>query len=484
MKNKIGISRMDSFFKLFFNALTIILITNLYGCAFSSPSPAHDKEEDASFASGIEEDVISVSEENRQLPNDDSGLSGNSAIERVKSPRVLIAENGYCPGDEKTAFFLNGEEGGTFLVVNADTKETVYTGRMVGDGQETSGGMRLFKGDFTLTEEEGSYYIEAPFVGRSYTFRIEENHLEGIKERLLSAMEEEAESPTGVFLYRAQSLLWMLRYEDFYGKEETLAEGTIPEIIQQARMLGDALIEKKDEQGEIADKAFYCAAMAQLYEALKPYDERGAAVYLREAENSYRQLEGRRFEDEVEAVWLFFDASVIYHATGNGVYHNVLRNYLNESSTENLLCRGASEEQILKDEAYIYGAVAYLTNTHQVDVNLCDRLIEELLNETRAMANEHGSHPYLCISDDLRNRLLSDRLYTIAVMEHTIVSKEYVQILKDGINYIDGCNETGRHFLTGKGILDESRDEKYSDAPIGGAYLFVLGEIMESEAEK
>ena len=55
--------------------------------------------------------------------------------------------------------------------------------------------------------------------------------------------------------------------------------------------------------------------------------------------------------------------------------------------------------------------------------------------------------------------------------------------MKEGIHYIDGCNETGESFLSREGVLDKSRDEKDSGAAIGGAYLFILGEIMERETE-
>ena len=54
-------------------------------------------------------------------------VSDNSQINQMKSPKVLIGLNGYGPDDNKTAFFLNGEEGGAFFVVDAATKETVPT---------------------------------------------------------------------------------------------------------------------------------------------------------------------------------------------------------------------------------------------------------------------------------------------------------------------------------------------------------------------
>ena len=146
-----------------------------------------------------------------------------------------------------------------------------------------------------------------------------------------------------------------------------------------------------------------------------------------------------------------------------------------------LFAAGGKEEQIFKDEAYIYGVVAYLTNTFSVDVDLCNRLMEELLEGTRGIGAEYNDNPYLCVSNDLRNRLLSGRLYMLAVAEYATLSKEYIQIMKEGIHYIDGCNETGISLLSKEGIQDPGRDDKDSDAAISGAYLFVLGEIIKRE---
>ena len=102
-------------------------------------------------------------------------------------------------------------------------------------------------------------------------------------------------------------------------------------------------------------------AMAGLYKALKPYDERVARNYLREAEAAYQQLESRQYEEGFDRIWIFYGTSVLYNATGNGVYHNAFESYLKDEQERNLFAAGGKEEQIFKDEAYIYGVVAYLT---------------------------------------------------------------------------------------------------------------------------
>lgn len=367
-------------------------------------------------------------------------------------------------------------------MVDAATKETVYTGEMIASGHRTSKGESLLKGDFTEVSEKGTYYIEAPFIGRSYTFVIDGDYLEILQENLKEVLQNEAESTEGVYLYRIQTLCWILRYEEFYGEKKTAAGSfELPEMLKCAKELGDSLIGEKEEILSLEESAFYCDAMAGLYKALKPYDERVARNYLREAEAAYQQLESRQYEEGFDRIWIFYGTSVLYNATGNGVYHNAFESYLKDEQERNLFAAGGKEEQIFKDEAYIYGVVAYLTNTFSVDVDLCNKLMEELLEGTRGIGAEYNDNPYLCVSNDLRNRLLSGRLYMLAVAEYATLSKEYIQIMKEGIHYIDGCNETGISLLSKEGIQDPGRDDKDSDASISGAYLFVLGEIIKRE---
>ena len=89
------------------------------------------------------------------------------------------------------------------------TKETVYTGEMIASGHRTSKGESLLKGDFTEVSEKGTYYIEAPFIGRSYTFVIDGDYLEILQENLKEVLQNEAESTEGVYLYRIQTLCWI-----------------------------------------------------------------------------------------------------------------------------------------------------------------------------------------------------------------------------------------------------------------------------------
>lgn len=434
---------------------------------------------------GDTEDKMNMNREDEngeESPEESGAESAGEEENSTQGPRVFVDLDGYCPGDEKVVYFTGSEEPGSFRIINADTREEVLKGVMGKYPYETESGEILLVGNFSSLREEGTYYIEAPHIGRSYSFSIGEGHYENVEEKLKNAVLEEAGSSSGNFLYRSQALSWILCYYEHYGKAEEEAEKEIPELLSQAKDIGEKLMEDRPEEADYAELAFYCGAMTRLYEEWKTYDAREAGNFLREAESVYKLLDGRRYEEGFQEVWLFYGSSLLYKATGYGRYHSVVKNYLASQPRWDLFEEGDEERKLLEDEAYIAGSIAYLRTTFTVDANLCAELMDELTEQAGAYVEEHDRNPFSCISVDRRNRLLSDRLYVVAVVESVIVSKEYVQVLEDGIHYINGCNETGKSYLTGRGILDAGKDEKGSGAALGGAYLFILGEITESEA--
>lgn len=487
------------------------LVCGLWGCgapgAQKAPDSAQNRtneaeKEDTNRAEGnLSEQNENVTGQNALTEQGDSAGQNVSAGQSVsaeegKGPRVFVDADGYGTDEKKLVFFWGDEKSGTFQVVSADTRETVYTGTMRASVSENDTGVYLQKGDFSSLTEPGNYYIEASHIGRSYSFRIGESPFEDLCDTLLTAMEEEAEQTAGVFLYRSQALSWMLRYQEYYGETEgSLNPGTMPELLVCARELGERLAEDWEEknaadtstssQTGLTDEeiAYYCGAMAQLYEALKEYDAREANIFLREATGAYEALYKRRGADFDETL-LFYDAAVLYKATGQTKYHSLIKTYLKNDSQRTFFEEDAAEEELLSDEAYVYGAVAYMSTLYKVDTALCDSLMENLKDGAERIVADCEANDYFSVSTDRRNRVLSDRLYLVAIIEHVVVSKEYVEILQSGIHYINGCNESGAGFVTESGVYDPANDEKYSDAALGGAYLFILGEIMESEAEE
>lgn len=94
-----------------------------------------------------------------------------SATRPYEAP-IITNQVGYRPDSKKTAVFRNASGESTFSVVNADTKQVVYTGALSGEINNTSAGETNRTGDFSAVTEPGKYYITCGSLDNSYNFEI------------------------------------------------------------------------------------------------------------------------------------------------------------------------------------------------------------------------------------------------------------------------------------------------------------------------
>ncbi|MDE6203355.1 MAG: glycoside hydrolase family 9 protein, partial [Lachnospiraceae bacterium] len=91
------------------------------------------------------------------------------------SPAILINQYGYKNESSKVAIFKGSEMPEEFYVVQEDTGERVYTGYLENKGYNEKSQEYNCYGDFSGVSQPGTYYIEAPILGRSYSFKIGED---------------------------------------------------------------------------------------------------------------------------------------------------------------------------------------------------------------------------------------------------------------------------------------------------------------------
>ena len=84
------------------------------------------------------------------------------------SVKVMVNRYGYLPDSEKKVIFTGDRMGETFRVVNADTCEVVYSGKIESKDKEQN----ISQGNFSTVTAEGTYYVETDIIGRSYSFII------------------------------------------------------------------------------------------------------------------------------------------------------------------------------------------------------------------------------------------------------------------------------------------------------------------------
>lgn len=130
------------------------------------------------FNCGLQEKDPELPEHTVYLDNvvleivDDSEVD-YSQVGPYRAP-ILTNQIGYRTNDKKTAV-VRADGGDTFKVVNADTKEVVYTNTL-GEAVENKSAKETDRiADFSEVKEAGKYYITCGDLDQSYTFVIADN---------------------------------------------------------------------------------------------------------------------------------------------------------------------------------------------------------------------------------------------------------------------------------------------------------------------
>ncbi|WP_455529176.1 glycoside hydrolase family 9 protein [Ruminococcus sp.] len=101
---------------------------------------------------------------------DDSNV--DYASSRPYAPSINVDQVGYRTDGRKTAVFRDVTDQTEFKVINADTKEAVFTGKLENKTENKSADETNWTGDFSSVMEAGRYYISCSGLDDSYTFEI------------------------------------------------------------------------------------------------------------------------------------------------------------------------------------------------------------------------------------------------------------------------------------------------------------------------
>lgn len=129
----------------------------LSGCTQQTTAQVSTAQEEAVIITSMEQEAVLAYEVPENIPG------------------ILVNQLGYRPGSSKVAVFKGEEIPEVFYVINAETKAAVFTGRTEEKKYDNYQKEYYSYGDFSELKTEGTYYIEAPVLGYSYSFRIEDN---------------------------------------------------------------------------------------------------------------------------------------------------------------------------------------------------------------------------------------------------------------------------------------------------------------------
>ena len=420
------------------NKITLLLlIIFLTGCVFS--------ENRADAGESGEESEVQIVQESNVSEEEENGISSaetepNLADETAESvPDICVNQLGYITQSDKVAIFYGEELPQEFHVVKEESGEVVFAGYLKDKGYNTKRQEYNGYGDFSEVQEGGTYYIEAPPLGRSYPFMIGDDlygdvfkefckRYEKFKDSIESSTEsgeEEAEEIAVILLaYELNAGV----FTDDVGISESGNE--IPDLLDEIRYKIEWMLDRQDTETPEA----FAMALAKFSYLYQEYDADFATDCLRAADGIWLNADSAREENtdgSEEREWKFAAAAELYRASGKQSYHNYVVEFLSEEDS--------CEKMDLP--AFI-GYVTYISTRQTVDIALCEEITRALTVRAEEAAKKvngilFGEQSYG--TDESCQELLDESKYLILI-NHMITSKEYALMVEDCFHYLMGRN--------------------------------------------
>lgn len=423
----------------------------------------------------------------------------------VSTPGILINQQGYMIESTKVAVFAGEEIPEVFYVINAQTGGISYTGSVEGKGYNQESLEYNSYGDFTELTEPGIYYIEAPILGRSYSFVIgnivyDEIFREACKqyyynrcgitltgehagERAHNAchtgkahLREDTSVSVDVtggwhqdergqkdVVVAATTMSVMLLsyelYEDSFTDEIGIPESGngIPDILDEIRYEADWLLKMQDQQ------------TGAVYAGITVYPQNGDA-YVEpasvEAEKAFAMSLAK-----FSYVYQSYDteyATVCLRAADRAWKHSRLHDSENvdewsfaaaaelyRASGQNsyhLIVQNYLDAQTFQepgDEIVLLGSVTYIATKQRVDTTLCEKIMKMLMERAENISEKARKSVYLTVdggSQEGNEQILQEMLY-LTVVDYIISNHEYSTVIENHLHYFLGRNEQAISYL-------------------------------------
>ena len=361
------------------------------------------------------------------------GMESTPVIEYIvprATANVLVDRLGYQALGKKEAAIKGKELPEEFCLVDADTGEMVYKGSIekVSYIEETE--CYLGYAAFEEYEEPGRYYLECEKIGRSYTFSIEEQHyiqlFEELNNQVLVACKERTASVDAVTALLT-AYEW---YPELFSDEDG---NQVPDILEQlVKWFETWEDEEKEEKGQI-QKAALLAKFSYLYQK---YDKKYATSCLQTASTTFDKTKSTMHKDAAT----FFALTELYRASGLSTYRKQILDY--KTYFENNSFGGERE--------YLYGAMTYMVTRQKVDVDLCNILLDKMMDRGEEISNrfEAMTHPVAAQNNGTEDIL--SLASEVIFVNYVLNSYQYHTILEEFLHYLGGRNLQSVTFYPGE----------------------------------
>lgn len=351
-------------------------------------------------------------------------------------PNVLVDIRGYTAGCEKQAAVKGRELPETFRLMDAETGEEVYRGRL--DKITYNEELGLYTGYVCFDEydAEGTYYLECDIVGQSYRFGIQGSTYEELFQETYEAVMASCRDHS-LTISEAMSLL--VAYE-WYG--EVFPDENKDQVPDVLKALQSWISYMEESEPDAGDSALYAAVLAKFSYHYQKSDQVYATDCLRRASTVFGQAQTTLSRD-ADA---FLALTELYRATGLYTYRSQISDY-----------KGFFENNgsYLEETGYLYGAMTYMSTRQRVDVDLCALFMTNLTNRGEEISKRYEDmiHPVAARNNGADDLLKS--AMELSCANYVLNSYQYMKITEEFLHYLMGQNVESVCFYPEEG--DRSR---------------------------
>lgn len=386
------------------------------------------------------------------------------------SVKVMVNRYGYLPDSEKKVIFTGDRMGETFRVVNADTCEVVYTGKIENKDKEQN----ISQGNFSTLTAEGTYYVETDIIGRSYSFIIGKDVYNELFQYIAKGEEITYDRTPESICNVCFGMHAMMLALECHG---TLFENTSGQdkeqngVVVQLLRLADWLATQQDEKtGSIFEDynatAAFCGIMSMCNDVFGKYDTNVAKKYTLAAKSAWKWISKQPVKTKEQEHARFYAAVEILNMENSNEYRKRVTDYLNKR-----------EDTLTQDRFIFYGAMAYLGIKKGTDRELCTNLMQELVEDTENISKNVKKEPFLAYTDDITGNL--HKILLICFSNYITPSNEYRVVIENTLHYMLGRNPDGISYIDTVNGWQDVKAAKEHNLEWNGILLFCLSDILD-----
>lgn len=449
--------------------------------------------------------------ENRQ--NDQENIPEADSMEQepqlsyevpISMPGILVDRLGYLPEENKTVIFKGKDLPQEFYVVDQKTEQIVYQGYP--EIRKEEGEEKEAYGDFSDFAAPGTYYIEAPILGKSYSFSISDTVYDSLFQEAckqyyynrcgMTLGSEYAGDKAHNACHTGKSVLrgkgsvsmdasggWhqnengeknitgasramavlMMSYE-LYPQEYTDQEGIpesgnqIPDILDEIRYETGWFLKMQDKQTGAVYAGVTAYDKGSYVEPACAKAEFAFAMTMAKFGYLYQNYDKEYAMTCLKAADRAFKHAVLCEEADDGeekiwrfAAAAEIYRAAGQVSYQKYLVEYLSDGDLTLagDMVQLSGFVTYISTKQAVSMVLCEKIMTMLMDQAEEISEEVRGSLYMTSTEAEgdSSRILTQAAY-LTVVNHVISNYEYKLMIENQLHYLLGRNERGIDYIS------------------------------------